>query len=234
MLGCSSFGSFARGALSFTVSGASFLGGAGLLASCVPERALATYTAGGSASPASPSIATTTSNNFPDGGAVVESIGLPPVSDVPDAASAADAALPNLLACSDECQCERRDDRDFMFCGAVVTHDEATVRCAAAGGALVSVDDEERNDWLRERMLAAGAEDDFWLSGTDIDVEGVWRWQDGRVFFDQTGDGGATAAYVPWDVEQPNDLNGEDCMRSTGGVWRDLSCDDVLAFACQG
>jgi hypothetical protein len=209
----------------------SLLGGVGLLASCVPERTLSAYMAGGSASPA---IATTTSNNFPDGGAGVEEVASASVSVAPDAPLSADAALPNVLVCRNECECERRDARDFMFCGTVVTYDEAVVRCAAAGGALVSVDDDGQNDWLRERMLAAGAEDDFWLSGTDTEVEGVWRWQDGRVFFDQTGDGAASAAYVPWDVDQPNDLNGEDCMRSTGGVWRDLNCASTIAFACQG
>jgi hypothetical protein len=231
MLGCSWFGSVVRGASSFAFSGVPFLGGAGLLTSCVPERTLSTYMTGGSSSPA---IASTTSNNFPDAGAGEEGVGPASLRDAPDAAPSADAALPNVLVCRDDCECERLDGRDFMFCGTVVTYDEAVVRCAAAGGELLSVEDEVHNDWLRERMLAAGAEDDFWLSGTDTEVEGVWRWQDGRVFFDQTSDGGASAAYVPWDVDQPNDLNGEDCMRSTGGVWRDLNCESVLAFACQG
>jgi hypothetical protein len=230
MLGRSWFGGIVRGALSFPFSGVSFLGGAGLLTSCVPERTLSTYRTGGSASP---SIATATSNDSPDGGAD-EGIGSASVSDVPDAAPSAAEPLANVLVCSDECECERRDGRGFMFCGTVVTYDEAVVRCGAAGGELVSVDDEAQNDWLRERMRAVGAEDDFWLSGTDTEVEGVWRWQDGRVFFDSTGDGGASAEYVPWDVGQPNDLNGEDCMQSTGGIWRDLDCGSAIAFACQG
>ena len=76
--------------------------------------------------------------------------------------------------------------------------------------------------------------DDFWLSGTDTEDEGVWRWSDGRVFFDIDADGGALPSFAPWDEGQPNDLNGEDCMRSTGGVWRDLDCSDAIAFVCQG
>jgi len=87
---------------------------------------------------------------------------------------------------------------------------------------------------LTERMQAV-AVDDFWLSGTDAEVEGVWRWSDGRVFFGPSAapvDGGAP--YAPWEPGQPNDVNGEDCMRSTAGVWRDLDCTDEIAYACQG
>jgi hypothetical protein len=81
-------------------------------------------------------------------------------------------------------------------------------------------------------MTALGA-DDFWLSGTDLEDEGIWRWSDGRVFFDASADAGSPRPYAPWDEGQPNDLDGEDCMRSTGGVWRDLDCSEQLAFVCQ-
>lgn len=198
----------------------------------MPERTLSDYMQGGSTSPA---VATSASSGLPDAGEEAEVEGpSAPASELPTAAPSADAAPTNTLQCSEGCECERRNERDFMFCDSVVTHADAVVQCAAAGGALVSVDDEQQNDWLRERMQAAGAEDDFWLSGTDTEVEGVWRWQDGRVFFDLTGDAAASAAFVPWDVAQPNDLNDEDCMRSTDGVWRDLSCSSLIAFACQG
>ena len=60
--------------------------------------------------------------------------------------------------------------------------------------------------------------------GTDSEDKGIWRWRDGRVFFDVAADAGAPRTYAPWEEGQPNDLNGEDCMRSSGGVWRDLDC----------
>ena len=44
----------------------------------------------------------------------------------------------------------------------------------------------------------------------------------------------AGASFAPWDDQQPNDLNGEDCMRSVGGLWRDLSCTLELGYVCQG
>ena len=86
--------------------------------------------------------------------------------------------------------------------------------------------------WLTSRMTELAA-DDFWLSGTDLEDEGVWRWSDGRIFFDAGADAGAPQAFAPWDAQQPNDLNGEDCMRSIGGVWRDLDCSEEIAFVCQ-
>lgn len=144
------------------------------------------------------------------------------------------AVLPSTLVCRDGCTCERRANRDFMFCGAAVTHAEAVELCATAGGTLVSIDDQEQNAWVGQRMDVAAAADDFWLSGTDIEDEGVWRWQDGRVFFDATADAASGSPYVPWDEGQPNDLGGEDCMRLTGGLWLDLDCSSELPFACQG
>jgi hypothetical protein len=199
------------------------------LAGCVPERSLSSY-ADGTSSASGRAVAAP--SNRPGAG----------VADVPDAGGPsgfeavpiADAGLPpGALACRDECTCERRGDWDFMFCGTAVTRDEAAERCEGAGGTLASVDDSTLNAWLTERMQAL-AEDDFWLSGSDAEGEGVWRWQDGRVFFDQTGDAAPAGVYAPWQAMQPNDLNGEDCMRSIAGTWRDLDCGEEIAFVCQG
>jgi hypothetical protein len=152
----------------------------------------------------------------------------------PDASQSLDAAPPPNpgLICRDECVCESRVLAAFMFCSAAIRQDEAVAACSLAGGALASVDDPERNAWLTARMTALAA-DDFWLSGTDLDDEGIWRWSDGRVFFDASADAASTRPYAPWDEGQPNDLDGEDCMRSTGGVWRDLDCSEQIAFVCQ-
>jgi hypothetical protein len=118
-----------------------------------------------------------------------------------------------------------------MFCAGAVTFADASELCADAGGALASIDGVELNDWLTEQMQARSA-DDFWLSGTDTEDEGIWRWADGRVFYPAPADAGES--FAPWDAQQPNDLNGEDCMRSLEGVWRDLSCDLELGYVCQG
>lgn len=198
------------------------------LAACVPERPLSSYREPDQAG----ADATRTGNGSPlDAGAVDASESREP----PDASPILDAAPPARprLMCRGDCVCESSVVGAFMFCATAVTHDDAVEACSLAGGALVSVDDPVRNEWLTARMTALAA-DDFWLSGTDLDDEGVWRWSDGRVFFDVSADASAPGPYAPWDEGQPNDLNGEDCMRSTGGVWRDLDCSDPIAFVCQG
>jgi hypothetical protein len=200
---------------------------AGLVA-CVPERPLSSYR---EPSPAGADVTRTRGNSLPDASAVDTSESREPL-DASPSLDAAPAPNPGLV-CRDECVCESSVLGAFMFCSTAVSHDDAVAACSLAGGALPSVDDPVRNEWLTARMTALAA-DDFWLSGTDLDDEGVWRWSDGRVFFDLSADGGAPRPYAPWDEGQPNDLNGEDCMRSTGGVWRDLDCSTPIAFVCQG
>ena len=201
---------------------------------CFPEQALSSYMDG---APPNSSVVTSTSSSRADAGpppSVDVDAAAPPAPppQIPDTldASPPDAALELPLTCRGECTCETRASVSFMFCAEVVTQAVASERCTAAGGSLVSVDDEGIGSWLSERMQALDA-DDFWLSGTDTGEEGVWRWGDGRVFFG--GDAGA-GRFVPWDEGQPNDVNGEDCMRATAGVWRDLDCAEEIAYVCQG
>ena len=199
---------------------------------CVPERALSSYVGGTASSPALDGDTGGNLPELPDAAAPVpEPDAGRTVGD--EAVVAQDAALPPALLCRPECACERRGAGEFMFCSGAVSFEQALALCGGAGGALVSVEDEEQNTWLSQRMQELEA-DDFWLSGTDVEVEGVWRWSDGRVFFGGTADAGGAAAFAPWGDQQPNDLNGEDCMRSTGGVWRDLDCTDELPFVCEG
>lgn len=203
--------------------------------SCFPEQALSSYMRGAGSIAG---VVTSTSTNRADAGSPAFDAGPPPAAvdaGVLDAGGSPDAngdppPEEPRLACREECVCEPQGALEFMLCAAPVTRATAIARCDEAGGSLVSVDDEAQNSWLSERMQALEA-DDFWLSGTDADTEGVWVWGDGRVFFG--GDAGA-GRFVPWDEGQPNDVNGEDCMRATAGVWRDLDCADEIAYVCQG
>lgn len=195
---------------------------------CLPEHDLASYDNGVSVDA---SVAVSSPLVEADAG----SRGGPYAASLYDAApafveAATDAAVPR-LDCRAECSCELRAGQDFMLCGSVVSQDLASQRCSAAGGSLVSIDDSAENAWLSERM-AALAEEGFWTSGTDSQTEGQWRWADGRLFFDARADA-ATSGFAPWDVNQPNDLDGEDCLRAIGGLWRDLDCGDEIAYVCE-
>lgn len=209
---------------------ASCIGAAALVVACLPESDLSSYSAGLPLSPVASSARGVT-----DAG-VVDTRTSPLIDDAGSAGGeltldAARAAPLSRLACRPECDCELRAGRDFMFCQTRVAHAQGAARCEAAGGALVSIDDAAENTWLSQRM-AALADDGYWISGTDAEDEGVWRWADGRVFFDVTADA-AAQRFALWDEGQPNDLDGEDCLRVIDGLWRDLDCDELIAYACE-
>ena len=210
---------------------------------CLPERQLASYAEGNTVDSAPAANTSSVASSVPptddplgaDSDDSLESgprdAGVAPVESAGGSEPAVEPDAAPALVCRAECECERRGELDFMFCATSVSFAIAVERCAAAGGALASVDDAEQNAWLTQQMVARDA-DDFWLSGTDAEVEGVWRWADGRVFYPAPEDAGAS--FAPWDDQQPNDLNGEDCMRSVGGLWRDLACTLELGYVCQG
>lgn len=203
---------------------------------CLPERDLSSYAAG------QPLDAELTTSPAPEGngeadGGVVEARVSPllvdaAVSTPPASVDAAPARPSARLLCRPECECELRDGRDFMLCDTLVTRAQAATRCQGAGGALVSIEDEALNTWLSQRMAQLG-DDNYWTSGTDAEDEGVWRWGDGPVFYDATADAPAVSAFAPWDDNQPNDVDGEDCLRAVGGAWRDIDCADEMAYVCE-
>jgi hypothetical protein len=199
---------------------------------CFPERTLSSYMNGAQSNSGivtGPNSRADAGPSVPDGGVVGDG-GVSALLDAAAPPSETDAGPAPRLACRGDCVCEPRGALEFMFCAAPVTRAVAVERCGQAGGGLVSVADEEQNSWLSARMLALEA-DDFWLSGTDVETEGIWRWDDGRVFY---GADAGVGRFAPWDEGQPNDVNGEDCMRATEGVWRDLDCAEEIAYVCQG
>ena len=203
---------------------------AALVVACLPERDLASYAAGLPVQVSAPAI----SVEREDGGRGDSPLALG-LDAEPGAAEVGSSPLPPAparLACRQECECELRGARDFMLCGPPVTYALAEDRCERAGGTLVSIEDAAENAWLSRRM-ADLASDDYWTSGTDAEDEGVWRWADGRVFYDETADAASNLGFAAWDEGQPNDLQGEDCMRATGGLWRDLDCGEEIAYACE-
>jgi hypothetical protein len=210
---------------------ATCIGASALTGACLPERELSSYAAG------LPSVVSVTVSNPPEDeeadSGIVDVRAPPPVADAAPDAAEVDAGAVAILECRSECQCELRDGQDFMFCSTPVTQALAATQCREAGRALVSIEDAALNVWLSQRMGVV-AEDNYWTAGTDTETEGVWRWGDGPVFYDTTGDAAVVTGFVVWDESQPNDLNGEDCLRAIGGLWRDLNCSEPLAYACEG
>ncbi len=211
-----------------TLAARSWLALGALALACLPERNLASYDNGVSVDA---SVAVSSPLVEADAGVAGQYAARGLYDAAPALVEAKVDAEATRLDCRAECSCELRAGQDFMLCGSVVSQSIASRRCSAAGGSLVSIDDPAENTWLSERM-APLAEEGFWTSGTDSETEGQWRWADGRVFFDARADA-AASGFAPWDVDQPNDREGEDCMRAIGGLWRDLDCGDEIAYVCE-
>src|SRR5262245_24580790 len=152
MKGSSSLGRWGMGrraacTLGWAVVGVVVLGGV----ACLPDRELASYAAGRAA--ASDSVASaatpapapsavdpleaaaegpTLDSSRDAGGATREEVPSPPEPDATPAPT---------LACRTDCECERRGEREFMFCSESVSFADAEERCVDAGGTLASIDD---------------------------------------------------------------------------------------------
>jgi len=78
--------------------------------------------------------------------------------------------------------------------------DESQAFCVANGGNLVTINDEEENNWLLATFLAVLPEyNNFWTGFSDQVVEGVWVWISGE-----------PVTYTNWAPGQPDDAGGED------------------------
>jgi len=66
--------------------------------------------------------------------------------------------------------------------------------------------------------------DDYWSSGNDLQVEGVWRWLSS----------GELVTLDTWTPGEPNNENGaENCMELNRGYWNDDKCDKEQFYICE-
>ncbi|MGI0116203.1 PEP-CTERM sorting domain-containing protein [Zooshikella sp. RANM57] len=69
-----------------------------------------------------------------------------------------------------------------------------------------------------------------WLGGSDMAVEGDWRWMDGPEAGTQFWLGGPTSAFASWGPGEPNNLGGEDFLELSSGTWNDLGSGSRLGY----
>lgn len=120
----------------------------------------------------------------------------------------------------------------YLNCVDRVTWFVADAHCASLGMQLIRVDSSAENDFARGLSTMR-----IWTGGTDSEIEGVWRWQDGTTFWT----GGLTGmpvggAYTFWNPGEPNNGgSGEDCLQiRRDGLWIDGPCDLVDAtYICE-
>jgi hypothetical protein len=204
------------------------------LAACMPEQTLSSYSSGSPSGADAAIAASQRAIEVEAGTRDAQAAEQAPADAAVVAADAAvDAGLPARLQCRAECECELREGQDYMFCSTQVLRTQAVQRCAAAGGALVSIEDAALNTWLSQRLSSLAA-DNFWTAATDAGEEGLWRWEGGGVFYDGRAGASTSLGFSAWGADQPNDLQGEDCMRSSNARWVDVDCAESYAYACEG
>ncbi len=95
---------------------------------------------------------------------------------------------------------------------------EAESYCENLGGHLAIIESAEENEFLTQNYAIPFLNGRPFLGGTDEEVEGVWKWIDGRTF-DEVG-------YENWAPGEPNNNGDEDYLHFyNNGRWNDIDPD---------
>lgn len=104
------------------------------------------------------------------------------------------------------------------------TWQEAKVDCEARQGHLVTITDQEENEFVYSLVLQLGWET-IWLGFTDEINEGRWLWVTGE-----------ESLYRNWDFGEPNNafFPGEDYAHMHGGgLWNDIGPYTTFYYICE-
>jgi hypothetical protein len=124
---------------------------------------------------------------------------------------------------------------DYRFCAVAATRDVGLAACQSANMGLIRVDSAEENAWLLQQftahsMFVGAGSPIVILGGNDIQVDGMWRWDDGVLFWD----GGAVGnLYTNW--SSPPKAGQSDCLgMMSNGLWAARACNSGNAtVACE-
>ncbi|XP_048579859.1 uncharacterized protein LOC5521691 isoform X2 [Nematostella vectensis] len=113
----------------------------------------------------------------------------------------------------------------YLFSGisAYVTWSQARSTCTRQGADLVSILNQEEQDFLIYQSKSSSRS--IWIGLNDRNIEGGWQWSDG-----------SPLAYVAWNGGEPNDLVGvENCGEMVAGnrLWNDYSCSQQRGYICK-
>ncbi|XP_069134502.1 perlucin-like [Argopecten irradians] len=102
---------------------------------------------------------------------------------------------------------------------------DASIICITLLSRLAAVESADENNFLKaeaQRLHAQG----YWIDGTDVEVENVWRWT-------ASGD---KISYLNWGGQEPNAGESGNCLalwRDFGYQWADESCHAARNFICE-
>ncbi|XP_041373032.1 perlucin-like protein [Gigantopelta aegis] len=97
--------------------------------------------------------------------------------------------------------------------------------CMTYGAYLTEITSQEENNFVSQLVRQnhlSGKE--LWIGGSDTLSEGHWIW----------GHSETLLQYQNWNVGEPDDDNGQDCLTiRLDGRWDDLRCDDNTYGICE-
>jgi hypothetical protein len=133
------------------------------------------------------------------------------------------------------CSCEVFQGHDYRLCPVLTTHDPGAAACQAVNMVLTHIDSAEENAWLLQQfidhgMFLGGGGEIVMLGGSDLEVEGSWRWDDGTLFWQ-----GGPIADVYNNFAFPPKTGPSDCLGMTSdGTWDQRACESGNAtVACE-
>lgn len=100
----------------------------------------------------------------------------------------------------------------------------AAAICTAEGFTLAAISSEPEQILIGAHLVV---NTNTWVGGNDLAVEGTFVWSNGEIF-----------GFTSWDAGEPNNNNGEDCMKLDGnsvpiGKWDDNECGDSHRYLCE-
>ncbi|XP_069134503.1 uncharacterized protein [Argopecten irradians] len=119
----------------------------------------------------------------------------------------------------------RHGDSCYFLSKDVASWAEASMICTTLHSRLAVVESADENNFLKATARRFNAHS-YLIAGTDMEVEGVWRWT-------ATGD---KISYLDWGGHDPNGGEYGNCVvmwRDFGYQWADESCHVARNFICE-
>ena len=130
---------------------------------------------------------------------------------------------------SSVCPCDVEYDtgdyeHPYMLCQTTRSWTSARSQCSSYDYHLADIEDLAEN-LLLDTLVDSYSSDEWWVGYNDRSTEGTFVW-----------DGGSSATWTNWHVDEPNDSGGEDCTelnRWADGTWNDADCSDSKYYVCE-